>query len=83
MPGRHVHRGHPGRGRHLVDGRLGLPGDGVDVLRPVQAVEQPPLTGDRDLVAEHPVRCRGEAGAERRQAGDSGGREPRGSAAGS
>ena len=76
--GRHVDGGDPGGLRPFEDRRQRLPADGVDVLRPAQAVEQPPGAGHRDLVAEHPVRRGRQPGAERAEAGHRGGRGARG-----
>ena len=75
-PGGDVGRAHPGREGPLEDRRPRLPLDRVDVLGPVQAVQQPAGAGDRDLVAEHPVGGRRQTRAERAQAGHRGGGEP-------
>ena len=61
----------------LVDRRCGLPVHRVHLLIPAQPVEQPALARDRDLVAEHPVESRRQAGAEGAEAGHRGSREPR------
>ena len=79
-------RGHPvgvdaGGRRPLVDRRGGLPAQRVDLLVPAQPVEQPVLARHGDLVAEHPVPSRRQAGAQGAEAGHRGGREPGGQGA--
>jgi hypothetical protein len=72
----HVNRGDArGRGA-LVERRQRLPLARIHPRIPAQAVEQPILAGDEDLVAEHPVLARGGARPDRGQAGDRRGREP-------
>jgi hypothetical protein len=64
-----VEHAHARRAGTLEDRRLGLPAHRVDVLRPVQPVQQPALAGNGDLQAEHAMFAGHERGAKGGQAG--------------